>query len=62
MNKFFIGNNVEILKEKIADNSVDLTVTSPPYDDLRTYNGFVFDCESLLKELYRVTKQGGVVV
>lgn len=50
------------MKEKIADNSVDLTVTSPPYDDLRTYNGFVFDCESLLKELYRVTKQGGVVV
>lgn len=62
MNKFFIGNNVEIMKEKIADNSVDLTVTSPPYDDLRTYNGFIFDCESLLKELYRVTKQGGVVV
>lgn len=62
MNKFFIGNNVEILKEKIADNSVDLTVTSPPYDDLRTYNGFIFDCEPLLKELYRVTKQGGVVV
>lgn len=50
------------MKEKIADNSVDLTVTSPPYDDLRTYNGFVFDCESLLKELYRVTKEGGVVV
>lgn len=62
MNKFFVGNNVEILKEKIVDESVDLTVTSPPYDDLRTYNGFVFDCESLLKELYRVTKQGGVVV
>ena len=42
--------------------SVDLTVTSPPYDNLRTYNGYCFDFENIAKELYRVTKQGGVVV
>src|SRR5699024_12605228 len=36
--------------------------TSPPYDDLRTYNGFSFDFEGIAKELYRITKQGGVVV
>ena len=42
--------------------SVDLTVTSPPYDNLRKYNGFTFDFESVAKQLYRVTKQGGVVV
>jgi len=47
---------------KMPDNFVDLTVTSPPYDNLRTYNGYSFDFEEVAKELYRVTKQGGVVV
>ena len=46
----------------IPDEFIDLTVTSPPYDKLRNYNGFVFDFEAVAKELYRVTKQGGVVV
>lgn len=47
---------------KMPNNFIDLTVTSPPYDNLRTYNGYSFDFESIAKELYRVTKQGGVVV
>ena len=48
---------------KLLDGeSVDLTVTSPPYDNLRTYNGFTWDFENVAKELYRVTKRGGVVV
>lgn len=46
----------------MPDNFIDLTVTSPPYDDLRLYNGYSFDFESIAKELFRVTKQGGVVV
>ena len=46
----------------LPDNSIDLTVTSPPYDNLRTYNGFSWDFESVAKELYRVSKQGGIVV
>ena len=47
----------------LADKSVDLTVTSPPYDNLRTYNGnSQFDFEGIAKELFRVTKDGGVVV
>ena len=46
----------------LPDESVDLTVTSPPYDNLRTYNGYSFDFENAAKELYRVTKKGGVVV
>jgi DNA modification methylase len=46
----------------LEDNSIDLTVTSPPYDNLRTYKGFSWDFEGIAKELYRVTKQGGVVV
>ena len=46
----------------LPDNSIDLTVTSPPYDNLRTYNGYEWDFEETAKELYRITKQGGVVV
>ena len=47
---------------KMPDNFVDLTVTSPPYDNLRDYKGYSFDFESIAKELYRVTRTGGVVV
>ena len=46
----------------MPNNYIDLTVTSPPYDNMRKYNGYSFDFESIAKELYRVTKQGGVVV
>jgi site-specific DNA-methyltransferase (adenine-specific) len=48
--------------KKLPDNCIDLTITSPPYDNLRTYKGFEWDFESTAKELYRITKQGGVVV
>jgi len=47
---------------RMPDEFVDLTVTSPPYDDLRSYNGYSFDFEPIAQELVRVTKQGGVVV
>ena len=47
---------------RMEDNFIDLTVTSPPYDGLRTYNGYSFDFESIARELYRVTKEGGLVV
>jgi DNA modification methylase len=43
-------------------NCVDLTVTSPPYDDLRNYNGYSWNFEEIARELYRVTADGGVVV
>lgn len=52
---------VEAMK-LMPDECVDLTVTSPPYDNLRTYEGFNWDFEATAKELYRITKQGGVVV
>ena len=55
------GNCLEIMKS-ISDNSVDLTITSPPYDNLRDYNGYSFKFEGIAQELYRVTKDGGVVV
>ena len=60
--KFYIGDNVEVLKECIQDESIDLTVTSPPYDDLRTYKGFEWDIDGVIEQLWRVTKDGGVVV
>ena len=60
------GDCLEVMKD-IPDGSVDLTVTSPPYDNLRTYNGnnelwgeHVW--KAAIKDLYRVTKDGGVVV
>jgi len=46
----------------MPDGFIDLTVTSPPYDNLREYNGYTFDFESIAQELFRVTKHGGVVV
>ena len=61
LNKTHCMDCLEGLK-LLNDNSIDLTVTSPPYDDLRKYNGYSFDFENIAKELYRVTKDGGVVV
>src|SRR5271167_3572281 len=55
------GNCVDIMKT-LPQGLVDLTVTSPPYDGLRTYKGYSFDFESVAQELYRITKDGGVVV
>ncbi len=46
----------------LPEACIDLTVTSPPYDDLRSYKGYTFDFEPVAAELFRVTKQGGVVV
>lgn len=47
---------------QLPDNFVDLTVTSPPYDNLRTYNGFAWNFEETAQELFRITKNGRAVV
>jgi site-specific DNA-methyltransferase (adenine-specific) len=60
-NKIYQGDTLTILKT-FPDECIDLTVTSPPYDNLRDYGGYVFNFEGIAGELYRVTKQGGVVV
>lgn len=60
-NKIICGDSLDVLKQ-YEDNTFDLTVFSPPYDNLRDYKGYVLDLHSLGKELYRVTKEGGVVV
>ncbi|MDK3988421.1 site-specific DNA-methyltransferase [Staphylococcus pseudintermedius] len=48
--------------ERLPDNSIDLIVTSPPYDNLRDYDGYDFDYKRTIKQLYRVTRSGGVIV
>lgn len=50
------------LLARLPDASVDCVVTSPPYDNLRTYNGYSFEFEPIAHETYRVLKPGGVCV
>jgi DNA modification methylase len=57
----FNENCVETMR-RMPDGFVNLTVTSPPYDDLREYEGFQFDFEAIAAELYRVTNDDGIVV
>ncbi len=61
INQIIEGNCIEIMQQ-FDDDSIDLTVTSPPYDDLRNYKGYVFPFEEIAQALYRITKPGGVVV
>lgn len=60
-NKIYCGDNLEIIK-RLDDCTIDLTVTSPPYDNLREYNGYSWNFEALAQQLYRVTKEGDVVL
>lgn len=61
INTIYQADCVEFMK-KMESNHIDLTVTSPPYDNLRDYKGFNFEFSKIAKELYRVTKKGGIVV
>jgi site-specific DNA-methyltransferase (adenine-specific) len=64
INKIINEDSEKVLKE-IPSNSIDLTVTSPPYDEIRDYKGYNFTdtvlC-NIIAELFRITKSGGVVV
>ena len=62
MNKIHLGDNNEILENKIEDNSVDMIITSPPYDDMRDYEGFSWDFDRLAKNLKSKLKEGGTMV
>lgn len=71
VNKLFLGDSAKVLSQ-FPEDVVDLTVTSPPYDNIRNYkgkvtkesdfNGYSFPFEKIAQQLYRVTKPGGVVV
>lgn len=60
-NKIIHGDCLQVMSS-FEDNSIDLVVTSPPYDNLRNYNGYSFKFEEISTELFRVIKDGGVVV
>lgn len=61
INKIICGDCTEVMRA-IHKDTIDLVVTSPPYDTLRDYNNYKFDFESIAEELFRVTKKRGVVV
>ncbi len=65
LNKIYNMDCLEGLK-KLDDNSIDLIVTSPPYDNLRDYkNNFIWNIntfEKIANQLYRIIKKGGVIV
>jgi site-specific DNA-methyltransferase (adenine-specific) len=55
------GDCLEVMKE-LPDRSIDCVITSPPYDNLRTYEKFTFDFKNIAIELFRIIKRGGVLV
>lgn len=64
LNKTYCMDNREGMK-LLPNNYIDLTVTSPPYDNLRNYKGCEWNFEifkEVANELYRVTIDGGIVV
>jgi len=63
-NPYIIGDNLDIMP-LLPDDCIDLTVTSPPYDNLREYGGHTWNFDKFkdcAKQLFRITKPGGVVV
>lgn len=60
-NKVIHGDCFEVMKN-IPDKSIDMVLTSPPYDNLRTYKGYTFNFEGIAQEIFRVLKDGGVCV
>lgn len=61
LNKIYCGDNCDLLG-KLPRCCVDLVVTSPPYDDLRVYGGHSWDFYGVAWQLWRVLKDGGVIV
>jgi site-specific DNA-methyltransferase (adenine-specific) len=61
LNKIICGNAVDVMKT-FPSNSIDLVVTSPPYDELRNYKGYNFDFNGIANGLFRVIKKGGVLI
>jgi len=59
--KIYTGDCAKVMAD-FPDECIDLTVTSPPYDNLRDYEGYHFGFEAIAAQLFRVTKRGGVVV
>lgn len=62
LNSIIVGDAVKVMSA-FPDNSIDVVITSPPYDDLRTYHGKPqFDLHAAGAEIHRTLKDGGVAV
>jgi len=61
MNEIVCSDNIQYMKD-MPENSVDLVVTSPPYDGLRDYKGYNLDLHNVGKQIHRVLKDGGICV
>ena len=62
VNKILCGS-CQTIMASLPEESVDLTVTSPPYDNIRDYKGYCFeeeDFREIVAQLFRITKKGGV--
>ncbi len=63
LNSYYIEDCIYTLENRIPDNSIDLVLTSPPYDDIRNYNNnYCFDFETIAQLLTKKLKEGGVIV
>ena len=58
MDKIYTDDCIPFMTERMESDSVKLTITSPPYDNLRNYDGYHFDFEGTADALYRVTGGG----
>jgi|14_taG_2_1085336.scaffolds.fasta_scaffold00110_21 site-specific DNA-methyltransferase (adenine-specific) len=61
VNKIILGNCVKVM-DQLEDESVDAFITSPPYDELRDYNGYSFPFEDIARKMYQKLAKGGVIV
>lgn len=61
VDKVYCGECSEVMK-RIPDESIHMVLTSPPYDNLRTYNEFVFPFEEIAEQIKRVLVPNGVVI
>ncbi|MBI2968236.1 MAG: site-specific DNA-methyltransferase [Bacteroidetes bacterium] len=59
LNNVYCMDCIEGMK-LLPEKSIDLVVTSPPYDSIRDYNGFNLDLSMVGKEVFRVLKDGGI--
>ena len=60
--RIIVGECASVMRQEFPDDCVDLIVTSPPYDDLRCYGGYDFDCDAIGRQMLRVLRPGGVAV
>ena len=61
LNKIYCMDNLDGMKKYLPDESIDLTVTSPPYDNLRKYKGFTWDFEGVVKHYQALAYAGSEV-